>query len=291
VPFTVKQVIRQLVPPILISAGRVVFPFQADPPPVESEDRRLLRLAHERLNQNASDDEICMRPGLTVKIHPDSRMAFDAFCYLFPEAVAEMDNFLKHTAHKRRLLDVGALHGVFSVAFSALDPAKTSVAVDASPIAFARLLYNVHKNALSNVLPVECAMSDAPGAIRMHYEWEHAVAAGTAESSAGVRVVKRTGDELCTSLQFSPDVIKIDVEGHEVKVLRGLRAIIARERPLIFLEIHPPRVREEGDSLGEVETMFTELGYRLESVAGEALPLSIIPATTSPERRLVLHPT
>ena len=37
----------------------------------------------------------------------------------------------------------------------------------------------------------------------------------------GFEAIGKKGDELCESLSFKPDVIKIDVEGHGVKVLKG----------------------------------------------------------------------
>jgi FkbM family methyltransferase len=285
----VKQVVKQLVPPALLSLKNALAARWRRSS--EGAEQRALRQEFERMNQHMRGDEICMRSGLTVKLHPESRIAFEAFCYTYPEMVAEMNCFMKLTEGKHNFLDVGALHGVFSIVFSTSGPAKKSVAVDASPIAFARLLYNVHKNRLSSVTPVECALSAEHGVLRMHYEWEHAVAAGTTpENSACVCVEKKTGDNLCAELRFDPDVIKIDVEGHEVKVLKGLRATIESKRPLIFLEVHPDRVRQEGDRLEDVETMFTDLNYRVESVVGDPLAMRMISAATA-DQRVVLHPS
>jgi hypothetical protein len=35
------------------------------------------------------------------------------------------------------------------------------------------------------------------------------------------------------------DLLKIDVEGYEGHVLAGARGLLARERPILFLELHP----------------------------------------------------
>lgn len=156
------------------------------------------------------------------------------------------------------------------------------------PIAFARLLYNIHKNVLSNVTAIECAISDCDGELPMHYEWEHAVAAGTTVLSDNVIYVpKKTGDRLCQSIDYQPDIIKIDVEGHEVKVLRGLIETIQNWSPLILLEVHPKRIAEEGDSSRDLEEMFYKWNYTAKTVSGSDFPLSHF-STITREERLIL---
>jgi hypothetical protein len=46
-----------------------------------------------------------------------------------------------------------------------------------------------------------------------------------------------TIDDLIDWVGFSPDLIKIDVDGYEVRALRGARRIIAARRPVIMLEL------------------------------------------------------
>jgi FkbM family methyltransferase len=54
-------------------------------------------------------------------------------------------------------------------------------------------------------------------------------------------------------------VIKIDVEGHEMAVLAGARATLARERPVMLIEIEERHTgRPVLDSIAEIEAM----GYR-----------------------------
>jgi len=285
---SIRTVVRQLTPPIVLTLKRAIF--DRAPSVAADANRVALRAAHDELNRDLPENSMRLRPGIVLGLHPESREAFEAFCWRYPEMVVELDEFIARTVGKRRLLDIGALHGIFSLVFSCGDPGRRSVAVDASPIAFARLLYNVHKNRPANIVPIECAMSAESGVVRMHYEWEHAVAAGTtADGSAGVTVETRTGDELCASLDFEPDVIKIDVEGHEVKVLRGLRGMLRRCRPLIFLEIHPDRIREESDRLEDLIGLLREAGYRAESAGGGALPLEAI-ADLATDHRAILTP-
>ena len=260
----VKSVVRQLSPPILVTLARTVLRKEKQTP---------LKSQHEERNRDAKKDEIVLRDNVRLKLDPLSKYGWEYFCYRDGESVAEMNAFLERTRDKSRLLDIGAYDGIFSLVFAVSHPEKQVVAVDASPVGFARLLYNIHKNRATNITPVECALSDSPGELRMHYEWDHAIAAGTDNSASNfLTIEKRTGDDLCQSLSFSPDVIKIDVEGHEVKVLKGLSAVIERHRPLIFLEVHPARINEENDSADDIFAYIVTRSYRLASLDGQTLP-------------------
>ena len=289
-----KSVLRQILPPFVVELGKK-FRGQGNgsgsaPDLEHSETVAALRLEHERRNRGTPENEIVFRDGLAFKVHPESRLSVEYFCFLDPVMVAEMDCFLDLTKDRHRLLDVGALHGVFSLAFAARDPANQAVAIDASPLAFGRLLYNVHKNKFHNVTPLEYAVSDSPGTLHMHYEWEHAIAAEIeGPDYKYLEVAKTTGDDLCASLAFAPDVVKVDVEGHEVKVVKGLATTIQRQRPLVFLELHPSRIRVEQDRVDDLAGIFENAGYTSRLIDGTAVGLRDI-AKFVEDQRLVLTP-
>jgi FkbM family methyltransferase len=273
----VKEFIKKFTPPVFVSLLRRIRGLRVGSPHF-NEKQLALRAEYERRSKGLAPDEVPLREGLTLKAHPDSREPFEAFCWIFPQMVAEMDCFLERTKDRRRLLDVGALHGVFSLAFTSQRPETAAVAVDASPYAFARLLYNTQKNRRGNVTPVECALSAAAGTLQMYFIWQHACGGRVPvdydrSKQPIIPVEMRTGDDLCSSLSFEPDVIKIDVEGHELKVLKGLEKTIQRLRPLIFLELHPRLLLQEDDSLGGVAGLLADYGYQASFVDGRPAPL------------------
>jgi FkbM family methyltransferase len=239
-----------------------------------------LRAQHEQRNSGCESDEIVVRDGLRLKIHPASRGTFDVFCYWSPEGVDELDSFIANTSDRRRLLDVGASHGIFSLVFAAGHPEREVLAVDASPLAFATLLYNIRKNGASNIVVEECALSNASGELEMHYYGEYAVAGG----DGSLRVASRTGDALCEGRSFEPDVVKIDVEGHELRVLEGLRETIARNRPLLFLELHPALMPTP---MAEVARVLRQLGYGTAELRGRRVPVEQLAGVDEVERVLL----
>lgn len=277
----IKNVLKPIIPPIMIGIYRKIvkvihgkYRKRSDIEIANDNKVFLLKTMYEHRSFPEVENEIALRDGLKFKIHPHSRSPFENFCYLKPQMVEEMDCFIKNIKDKNNFLDVGAAHGIFSLAFAGNYPKKKAVAVDPSAIAFAYLLYNIHINKFDNITPLNCALSEASGTLLMNYKWQHAIATNTGRfNQKSFSVVKKTGDELCDTLSFEPDVIKIDVEGHEVKVLKGLSKQIIRNRPLIFLEIHPHYIKEEQDNIEDIIEIFMNSAYQAFTVEG--IPISI----------------
>lgn len=94
------------------------------------------------------------------------------------------------------------------------------------------------------------------------------------ENRREVRVAVASIDELLPSVET--DVMKIDVEGAELGVLRGARAAIERSQPTIMFECILPEENSLGYSAGKIWDWLTERDYGIFSpdrVAHDAPPL------------------
>jgi FkbM family methyltransferase len=231
-----------------------------------------LRRQHHELNTEKESGIFYLRPHIEFKIHPSSVIAFEYFCFRSPEMVSELDAFIEISKGKTKFLDVGALHGLFTMVFHKTRKQANTISVDPSPIAFSRLLYNLHSNNLSVESAHEIALSDKAMKLKMFYEWEHLVATETSENNQ-LLVDTMRGDDLCEQCGFEPDIIKIDVEGHEWKVIQGLDLTIKKNLPVIFLELHPERIKKERDSLAVIRKYFKDLGYNAYSLKNELLDI------------------
>jgi len=235
--------------------------------------RRLARAAaFRRLNRGAAADEIVLRPALRVRIDPRSREPFEHFCFRSPEMAAELDAFLGRAAAGGCLLDVGACHGVFSLAFVLGRPGARALAVEPSPPAFEILAGNVLKNAADRVELAQVALGGGTSTVRMRRSWHHLEALGEDQVEAdAVTLPVRSLDDLCAERRFRPSLIKVDVEGFEHAVLLGARGVLERERPQLFLEIHPRRLAELGSSTREVIELLAERRYEPRALSGRRL--------------------
>lgn len=59
------------------------------------------------------------------------------------------------------------------------------------------------------------------------------------------------------------DVIKIDVEGAEVQVLHGMKNILRRDKPIIYLEVHAKAIGNFANTLLDIEHILLFNGYKI----------------------------
>jgi len=81
--------------------------------------------------------------------------------------------------------------------------------------------------------------------------------------------------------QFTPDFIKIDVEGAELYVLQGATELLNRCRPLMLIEVFAPWERAFGYGPWEVFTFLMDHGYKFLFACPEGL-VAYTPSQGSP---------
>lgn len=136
------------------------------------------------------------------------------------------------------VVDVGAHVGNHAIFFAAALGIRT-VAFEPTAQSFSLLEYNVVANGVSELCTLQhSAVGAATGTARVIDGDDHN--SGTARlelDPQGAVDVVTLDDALASELRV--DIIKIDVEGWELDVLRGAEATISRCRPLIYIETGP----------------------------------------------------
>lgn len=140
-------------------------------------------------------------------------------------------------------VDVGAFIGTHSV-FLAKFCGLTVLAYEANPKAYQCLVANIRRNEVeTSVAARNLAVSNAAGRALVVENLS------TNQGATQIQFVRTPperlsvraatlDDELRSEKIATVDVLKIDVEGHELNVLDGARDCISQYRPLICIEIH-----------------------------------------------------
>jgi FkbM family methyltransferase len=171
----------------------------------------------------------------------------------------------EHLSEGSVCVDVGANLGYFSILMSQLVGKRGRIiAFEPMPDTVQTLRENIDVNRLENVIVIEAAASDKSGSVQL-LSGASERAAKTA-SMVGYRLEGPARTTLARSLCIDdyfagstpfPDLIKIDVEGAELVVLKGARETIARSRPTLIVEIHGWGSPESH----EVLDLLSEFGY------------------------------
>jgi FkbM family methyltransferase len=136
-------------------------------------------------------------------------------------------------------VDVGANVGYFTLLASrAVGAAGCVISIEPSPANSAMLRRNVAANHADNVRVVEAAVSDREGELPLFGEGVDGKVTLEAEW-ARAHALKQIGSvpvkPLSSLVDRSPAVIKVDVEGHEIPVLRSAIPLLA-DHPSVAVE-------------------------------------------------------
>jgi len=164
------------------------------------------------------------------------------------------------------VLDIGSLYGHYSLILAPkARSGSTFLSFEADLRAVARLQYNM--GVASSLFPgvVFAALPWAAGdggVTRIDFPngEEHLPRFSSAAGSSDAGGSSLRADDCVRLLGIRPSFVKIDVEGAELSVLRGLEETLAEHRPILMLELHP-RWQPPGSSIEQVLQLLNTHGY------------------------------
>lgn len=171
-------------------------------------------------------------------------------------------------------IDVGANIGAHTLvmAFAAGEQGMV-IALEPHPELAARLRQNVALNRLRQVQIVDAALSESDGSATLYAFDEAAFNRGVSslkpmsadQPAIPVRTISpRTLQKECGLARC--DLIKVDVEGHEMAVLRGLLDVIRRFRPYVIFEYEEPQWQRFGGRIEEALAQLRRMDYGIHVV-------------------------
>ena len=141
------------------------------------------------------------------------------------------------------VLDVGANIGCTSLLFG--DLARKVYSFEPSPTTYRWLVENVQRAKLNNVETINLGLGKEAGTFELTFAPNNrsgGFVSNLTSASEGHQIEQITiarGDDFINKRQIAKvDFIKIDVEGFEQSVIEGLAATIARDQPIVVLELN-----------------------------------------------------
>ena len=229
-------------------------------------------------------------PNWSIVCHPQ------AYRVIYQAQVADQDqreeflSFVSHCSERMFLFDIGAHFGVFSLA--AAHFGGRAIAVDPSPTATRMIkLQAVNNRLTSKIQVIRGAASDADGVMEMLtagvFSYGYFKVCRERPRRELTRVNAITIDHMVREYG-TPTHIKIDVEGHELAVIRGSRATLRDSSPTLFVELHNAMVASEGLDPSCTLDELAALGYGTFGLDGKLINRRVI--LESPITRIVAKP-
>jgi len=170
--------------------------------------------------------------------------------------------------------DIGSNFGLYGLFMAAAAANRgTITAFEPVPWCRSKIEHNAVASGLGNIFVAEAALSDQAGRMRMVIPSGGEVAGvghlvddpDAEEEGQEIEIETYTGDGYRTRQGLPiPTAVKIDVEGYELEVVRGLRETLSDDRcKVVVVEIHSALLEQRGmaDAPGEVESFLAACGF------------------------------
>jgi FkbM family methyltransferase len=141
------------------------------------------------------------------------------------------------------LLDVGAYVGQFTLISSRATSGDIRIfSFEPTPEVFRQLRRNIQANKCAHVTCIQAALSDKPGKAKFYFypdsHDQNSLRALASSDARFAQVNVETVDSISEKYSIDRmDIIKVDVEGNELAVLKGASLSLARFRPILIIEI------------------------------------------------------
>jgi FkbM family methyltransferase len=184
---------------------------------------------------------------ILTRLFPDAyiQRTFHKFHKTFANNPVDQEfDVLPYLVNKQSIvLDIGANMGEYSYFFQEIIRAKKIIAFEPIPHLYKRL-----KFLFPSIEVYPCAVSDQSAKSNLYIPF---IASKKYETRAKLDILPENGETHVAKIQVETisldtlfeesidkiDFIKIDIEGHELRAIRGAEKLISRDHPILMIEI------------------------------------------------------
>jgi FkbM family methyltransferase len=179
-------------------------------------------------------------------------------------------------------LDIGANAGYFSLLASrCVGESGKVLAVEPNPAMAKQLRQNSERNGFANIAIAESACSDSVESRSLYVA--NASNTGLSSLSRDNLAWTKSVTVTCTTVDLlveeyglhHVDLVKIDVEGAELQVLRGMTTVLTCLRPKIIIELLPSLLESFSTTVVAVKEYLAAFDYRTMSLEDHSNYLSV----------------
>ncbi len=213
--------------------------------------------------------------GMQIQLNPQDHVIADALILKGTWEPFESSVFLERLHQGAIVVDVGANIGYYTIlAARAVGPRGKVFALEPDPENLSVLNQNVRKNDMSDrIVVIPAAAADTTATTQLYLSEENTGDHRIYKEGSGERrsvQVKTVKIDECIPKGSKVDFVKIDVQGAEAKVLRGMPEVLARSSNLTMLiEFSMPDVRAAGDDPRECVLSLARMGFSFRYVNEE----------------------
>lgn len=211
-----------------------------------------------------------------IQMHLDLTEYLQAHLYVFGSYELPTIKFMRSVLKPGSVcLDVGAQMGYLSLAMATAAGGATTVhSFEPEDRNAERFLENVLLNSLTNVHLHRTAVSNVNGVLKLYLSSDRN--AGThstvfVESNVSTEFIEIPSTTLDDFVQGANipkvDLIKIDVEGAEIDVIKGAVNVLLHHKPVIILELSDHLQNARGFSCKDFKMFMAERGYVAHEIA------------------------
>lgn len=163
------------------------------------------------------------------------------------------------------VLDIGANIGWTGLRMAAIAKEGSVTGFEPDTFNYGQCVANVKRNAMSNIHIYPLALGGMSGKVPMEVR--------IPSNLGGNRIVpdRRSGGSMVDMVELDNfllthpvkqvDLIKVDVEGFELHVLRGAERTLQRYKPTLFVEVDDNNLIDQGDSAQALIKFLEDHGY------------------------------